>query len=194
MGPTKSRSVISVANEQVSIASVCRHIGMYLPDAVDDTKSVKVFCPFSFLHADGGAEPAFRVYPGPNNAYCFACTQFFSPVSLAATAWDVDWSQAATQLLEWIGYKSLSLAEEYAKAKEPPEEPVDHAALALVLRMHCHRLDHEWLELEEGFPQRQLAKCLALLDKVTTQAEAARWLDRCREVMTAVIEGATDEG
>jgi len=185
-------SPVTLANEKVPIVALCRYLGMDLPDYTSG--NIKTYCPFGDVeHSDQGMEAAFRVYPEPNNAYCFACGLFFSPVSLAAKAWDMTRREAAVNLLDWIGFKPLSLAEEWENVVNPVPV-IDKESLGLALRVYVERISPGWAaqEVEDGYPQRQLTRCLALLDRVTTEAEAQVWLARCREVMSDAIGVATD--
>src|SRR6266568_5256393 len=101
----KRRSVITIANEQVSILLVCDLIGMSVPSEISG-RSYKTNCPFGeFYHSDGGAVKAFRIYPDTNSAHCFASCGYFTPVWLASSAWGRRPTEVAVQLLDRIGYK-----------------------------------------------------------------------------------------
>src|SRR3954466_13862718 len=100
------RSTVAVANEVVSIATVCRWLGVQVPD--DDSLRSKLYCPFGeFNHSDGGRDRALRIYPDSNSAYCFACSELFTPVKMYARMTDDgNWRAVAATLLGKVGYRS----------------------------------------------------------------------------------------
>src|ERR1044072_8923225 len=101
----KRRTIVTVANEKVPIATVCQMLGVDLPDI---HQRVKLYCPFGGTdHSDAGLAPAMRIYPESNHAYCFACTAYFTPVRMAAKALDLSWTEAARLLLDRIGYQPI---------------------------------------------------------------------------------------
>lgn len=179
-------SPIAVANEHVSILWVCRLIGMAVPD--DVVRSIKLRCPFGTVyHSDHGVAPAMRVYPDENSAHCFAKCGHFSPVSLAATVWDQPRIETATQLLDLMGYRPLSLAQLWAAAITR-EQPPDTTLLSVALRTYCERLDHEWLGRQyEPRIATALDQCLSLLARVHTEDDAHQWLACGKAVMARVL-------
>ena len=173
------------ADEQVSIATACRLIGMQVPDAVDMGRPVKVRCPFGEIyHRDGGAETAFRIYPGSNHAYCFACGQRYGPVRLVAAAWGISTRQAAVELLDRSGIKPVTLADLWAEVAERTLRP-DTTMLAEALKTYCARIDPDW-DVDQFDPAvaAALSGCLALLDHVGSSADADLWLTRTKQVMS----------
>lgn len=183
-------SLIALANQHVPIGTVCRLIGMDTPaDAGDLTYSgrMKLHCPFGHLyHGDGGVEAAMRIYP--DHAYCFRCAAYFTPVKLAAQAWDVTWSVAAARLLDAIGYRPLSLAEQWADVVDPVREP-DTTMLAEALKTYCRRVDPGWsVRQYDPAVSAALTRCLGLLDLVHADQDAARWLGTCKQVMARVLQ------
>lgn len=178
-------NAVAVANEKVSIVTVCRLVGVELPDAVAaGGRSKKVPCPFGEIyHSDGGVAPAMRIYPETNSAYCFSCAAFWTPVTLIAKAMDSDWHTAALRLLDHVGYKPLALAAQFQQASSYEPE-LDLARLADALKTYCRRIDPSW-STRQFDPEvaALLTRCLGLLDLVTTSADVELWLDRCKTVM-----------
>lgn len=149
---------------------------MHVPDFTD--RSVKTFCPFGeFYHADRGVEAAFRVYPEPNNAYCFGACGFFSPVSLYAAAQGISQGAAADSLLQQVGWKPPSLEERWAEALAATTTP-DVLALAEALKAYCSRVIPGWEFAQFEKPYSEvLDKCLSLLPRVSTDEDATAWLN-----------------
>lgn len=181
------KSIITIANEQVDIRIACELIGISLPE-IPEGRSVKVHCPFGDIyHSDGGVETAFRVYPHSNSAYCFACSEFFTPVGLYAKANNLRWEDAALALLDRIGYKPVSLADRWASIVHS-EDPPDTAMLAQALKTYCSRSVENWqtVQFEPSIAQ-MLDRCLALLDRVSNAEEARTWLDASKIAMKKVL-------
>lgn len=179
-------SPITVANEHVSILWVCRLIGMAVPDEV--LRPVKVRCPFGLVyHSDYGRDAAMRIYPEENRAHCFRRCGHFSPVSLAATAWDRPQSEVAVELLDLAGHRPLSLAQIWAAAVTT-EQPPDTTLLGLALRTYCARLDRDWSHRQyEPQIAMVLDRCLSLLARVRSDGDAHRWLSCAKTVMARAL-------
>jgi hypothetical protein len=183
----KQKSLIEEADQRVPIVLVCTLIKMDLEDGLEG-RSVKTYCPFGrFFHSDGGVEPAFRIYPDSNSAYCFSCRKYFTPTTLASDAWDIPKKEAAKDLLDRVGYKTLTDEEIWAGVQEQPPEP-DKSVLGLALRVYCQRVDPSW-QASQFVPEVStvLDKCLSLLDRVTNDQEAEQWLEVCKKVMLRTI-------
>ncbi len=184
---------IVYADEQVSIVTACRLIGMQVPDACDMGRSVKLRCPFGEIyHRDHGAETAFRIYPDSNHAYCFACGQRYGPVRLVSLAWGVSNRQAAAELLDRAGLKPATLADLWAEVAHHEPAP-DTTMLAEALKTYCSRIAPTW-ECDQFEPPvaAGLSACLALLDHVTTEAAALLWLERTKRFMHARLTTVDD--
>ncbi len=180
----KRRNPVALADEQVPITTACRLIGMYVPEAVDMGRSVKLRCPFGEIyHRDHGVEAAFRVYPESNHAWCFSCGQHYGPTRLVAQAWGISRLQAAAELLERAGIKPATLADLWAEVAHHEPAP-DTTMLAEALKTFCRRVDPDW-EFNQFEPPvaAALSACLGLLDHVRNQADAALWLDQTKRVM-----------
>lgn len=177
------------ADEQVAITTACRLIGMRVPEAVDMGRPVKVRCPFGEIyHRDRGAETAFRIYPDSNHAYCFACAQRYGPVRLVSLAWGISARQAAAELLERAGVKPVTLADLWAEVADRSVVP-DTTMLAEALKTYCARVAPGW-DADQFDPAvaAALSGCLALLDHVSTAADADLWLTRTKQVMHAKLQ------
>lgn len=183
----RNKSLIEEANERVRIELVCRLVGVDIEDGLEG-RSIKTYCPFGrFFHSDGGKEPALRVYGETNSAYCFSCKKHFTPVTLFADGFDMTKRQAATDLLEKVGYKPLSAAEMWAGAQPTQPEP-DKTMLSHALIIYCTRIDADWQKSQfDKNISPILDKCLSLLERVTTDAEANDWLTTCKTVMSRVL-------
>lgn len=180
----RSRSVIAVANEKVSIVTACRLVGVALPEDIGVGRSRKVHCPFGEVyHSDHGAAAAMRIYPGSNSAWCFSCSAYYTPVSLAARAWDQDQQTAATLLLDKIGYRPVDLVQAWTAITTYEPEP-DRALLADALKTYCRRICPDWNARQfDGPVAALLTRCLGLLDLVHTEQDVAVWLSTCKNAM-----------
>ncbi len=180
-----SNSLISTANEKISIYLVCSLIGIDV--AGREGSSIKTYCPFGdFFHSDGGKEPAFRVYSETNSAYCFSCKKYFSPVTLYAEYKDLSTKQSAEDLLERIGYKPPSFEELWSNVQPKDPQP-DTAMLNKALRTYCQRISKDWSKKQfDPTVAEVLDKCLALLDVVLTTSDAEYWLSTSKEIMRRV--------
>jgi hypothetical protein len=181
-------SAVTMANEHVPIVTACQLVGMDLPDDFAYGRSMKLHCPFGELdHSDGGIEPAFRIYPETNSAYCFACRTAYTPVWLVAQAWDARPVDVAAELLDRIGFSPPSMAQAWARASRW-EVPPDTSLLAEALKAYCRRVDPTWTTVQfTSAVAARLNRCLDLLDLVRTDADARQWLTGCKTAMAAVL-------
>lgn len=187
MNRTRRRSVVAQANEAVSITDVCRAVGMELPEDVF-VRGRKLHCPFEAVyHRDLGLEPALRIYPDTNHAYCFACAATFTPVWLAAQVWGIPARAAARELLERCGIRPPSPDQVWAAAVGTADPP-DTTLLSEALRTFCARTSPGWADQQfDPVVAAVLSRCLALLDRVRTDADAVTWLSGCKNVMSRVL-------
>lgn len=185
-------SDIDTANAAVLISFVCNKIGMQVPDLdVQSGRPFKTYCPQGDLyHDDRNQSKAFKIYPNSNSAYCFACSEYFSPVSLYAKMMDMPFPAAATALLRLINY-------------QPPAElwessdllPPSAAALADALQVFCSRVDPSWqVHQFDSLVAGQLNRCLALLDRVNTEDDAAAWLQSAKNFMAQELRTVNGRG
>jgi hypothetical protein len=183
----KRSNPVTLANEKVSIVTVCRLVGVELFDDVLGHRR-KVRCPFGEIyHSDGGLAPAMRIYPETNSAYCFSCCAYYTPVSLAARAADIDRRTAALQLLDHVGYRPLGLAEQWQQLVQHEMKP-DKMLLADALKTYCRRIDPEWMSRQfEPEVAGRLTRCLSLLDLVNTGDDVTMWLKSCKQAMQQAL-------
>lgn len=159
----------------------CRAIGM----AVDEGAHGKMFCPWGeFTHPDGGDEPAFRVYS--DHGFCFACWQYYTPVSLCTAAWEVAEDSVAEKLLHLAGVAPESYDELWDRVVRPI--PIDTRAIWEALRTYCVRNFPRWESLQyHDEVSLYLARCRGLLTRVENEADARQWLDACSLVLDEVL-------
>lgn len=184
------RSVVAVANEQVPIATVCRLLGVEVPEEM--VRSPKLHCPFEQLnHSDGGMDKAMRIYDESNTAYCFSCAISYTPVTMWCLAMDTNDRRAvAAQLLDQIGYRPVDLAAAWEHAQTYQPQP-DRSQLAEALTTFCRRTQPGWRIRQFDAPvAAMLSRCLDLLDLVGDAEDAVLWLSRCKGVMDATISGS----
>ena len=180
--------MVTVANEQVPIATALRMLGVELPEDFAMGRSRKVCCPFGEVyHSDHGVSPAMRVYPETNSAWCFSCSVYYTPVKVISQAMDVSFAVAATRLLDHIGYRPLDLAQAWRHASDFEPEP-DKALLADALKTYCRRVCPTWAHRQFD-PQvaATLTRCLAALDLVRNDQDVPLWLDGCKTAMRRVL-------
>ncbi len=187
-------TAISLANEAVPIALACRLVGLDVDFDAAYGKSLKVYCPFGDIHhSDGGESKAMRIYPDTNSCFCFAGCGHFSAVRLVAHAWDRPAAEVAVELLERIGYTPLSLAAEFASHATWKPAP-DTAHLAEALKMFCRRVTPDWDRRQfDPLVAGRLARCLALLDRVRTDEDAATWLHGAKTHMHHILTTLTGD-
>lgn len=174
-------SPIVLANQEVSIVTVCARFGADLPDYLI-SGSYKTHCPFSELHPDRGMEKSFRVYPETNSAFCFTESLHLTPVSLAALKWDVSWKVAAERLLEERPSKGL------LQAQAAQCDRVDEASLGAALQVYCRSVCPSWEEVQfDPTVSNTLSGGLSLLSMVKTPADAVQWLQACKLAMDTVL-------
>jgi hypothetical protein len=185
-------SLVALANSHVRIEQACRWTGMDVPD-VDVGGSIKVWCPFGELyHPDGGAEAAMRVYPASNHAWCFACSEYFTPVRLCAVTWHQTYQEVALELLDRVGYKPASYAEHWQAAAAPAPE-LGRGEAAQALRVWAAGLP-EWDRLQyDPAVAEYLGRCLDLLEVVQSAGELSTWLEGSKRVMERVCERQAGE-
>jgi hypothetical protein len=185
----RQTSWIDDANEKIKITDVLTSIGVFVPSTILNGGNKKVNCPFGFYHSDGGFSKAMRIYITSNTAFCFSCSKSYSPVSLAAAAWDISWPNAAFRLLEDAGFKPKTIEERWATATTPIHNSVDLISLADALKTYCSGISPDWTtrQLDDTIAEK-LNQCLSLLDSVRTDEDAIKWLQICKTVMSKMLE------
>ena len=182
----RPESPVALANRKIPFAAACRWAGAEVPGDVPE-HGLKVYCPFGeYAHDDGGAEPAFRVYP--DHGFCFACGESFTPVKLCAAAWGCTPEEAARQMLEMAGIADPDYREQWQRLTDWSQPP-DVDGLASALRAWCVRTDPRWPSRQyDGAVAARLAACLGLLPRVRTEADCRTWLSGCKKAMAQVLE------
>jgi CHC2 zinc finger len=179
-------SLVVVVNENITIERACRMAGVSVPDMGPDIRSLKLHCPFEDTHED--SEPAFRVYPGTNSAYCFGCQRGWSPVRLCAEVWEVTREEAAARMAQQAGITQPGWRDRFhTLATAAPE--VGLHELGEALKTFCAGLvPGEWDRLQfHPAVADGLAYCLGLLPLVQTEAEGKTWLRGCKHAMCGLI-------
>lgn len=183
----RKRSPVTIANEEVSIITACQLIGMDIGDDYATSRSMKLHCPFTDVY-HSSLDRAFRVYPDSNHAYCFSCKMYFSPVSLIATAWDLDRKTAAVELLERTGYRPPTVAATWDAVTAAGYEPPDATMLTEALKTYCRRVHPHWETCQfDRHVAVTFTRCLSLLDQVRSDADADLWLTGCKTVMSRAL-------
>jgi hypothetical protein len=173
------------ANRLIPFPAACRHAGIEVPPDVPGS-GLKMHCPFGqWAHEDGGAEPAFRVYP--DHGYCFAEAEWFTPAGLCAAVWDCTAEEAARQLLSLAGVADPDYREQWKRLVDY-RQPVDVDGLARSLRTWCARTTPGWAARQyDGDVAGKLADCLKLLALVRDEADCRAWLAGCKKAMAQVL-------
>lgn len=188
MGGFSSSGLIRKANEVVSIHTVCEALGVDFSSYYGSRS--KLYCPFGGVnHIDGGDSKAFKVYEDTNSAYCFACAQYYDPVSLYALAEDVTKESAAEALLEMSGWKEETFEEKWDRLSGGDNQGYDNSNLPEALNVYCARLDPDWVvnQLEEPFSSA-IARCNAVAARVKDAAQADKWLTTSKKLMKGLID------
>lgn len=173
---------------------VCRLLGMDLPGDLSFGRNLKVWCPFGDVyHTDSGDEAAMRVYVESNSVYCFAGCGFFTPVSMLAHAWDITRRTAARELLERAGITPTVPSDVWDRPLDG-HDPPDRNLLAEALKTFCRRTVPGWAQRQfDPDTATVLTRCLALLERVSTDEDAHRWLTGCKQAMRATAAGRPSE-
>lgn len=184
--PEDTQDRIRTANETMTIVGACQFVGMDIGEFA--IQSVKTYCPFGeMLHEDGGRSKAFRVYPGTNSAYCFACGAYYTPVKLISVDRDVPEATAAEIILEEVGYVAPDYLSRWDALTEQ-KTSVDVDGLANALKTACARMSPDWEERQfDSDIADILRKCLAPIVKVTSEEEARTWLATTKTVMQRAL-------
>jgi hypothetical protein len=169
------KSVIAVANEKVPFTTAAGWAGLG-SDSRD--RGMKVTC------LSCGGQGALRVFP--DHAYCFGERKYYTPVSLLAEFWEMDFEHAAVKALEKIGYRLPDYTDQWALAARDPEPA--RAELAAALQLWCEANCPDWAARQYGDAEaRKLAQCLGLLPRVRTEEDCRKWLAKCKEAMGRVL-------
>lgn len=164
---------------------------MHVPDDIPDGGSVKVRCPFGFMHPDNGISPSFRLY-STNTAWCFVCDRHWTPTRLWSSFQDMNLENASKDLLNMFGYNGpLPSDKDWTWLMEPDPRPVPSAAdLARALTTFCERTFPDWDHIQfDGKVSKILARGMSLLALVKTDEDASKWLEYMKKAMRVVVRG-----
>jgi hypothetical protein len=178
-------SLVSLANEQVSISQALRWAGADVPDGFGNRKT---WCPFGVTHPDGGRDAALRLYEDTNSAYCFACARSWSPVKMMADYWDCGFAEAAEKMCRLAGIREPTWRDQWASLHE--ETVPDRAALAEALKTWCRRVrgpSWDFDQFDARFA-KPVGDCLSCLPLVMTDRDAYTWLDGCKVILRPILE------
>jgi hypothetical protein len=181
-----ARSLAAIANSVIRVEAVARLAGIDIPD-ITGRASIKVHCPFEdYYHPD--REPALRIYPGANNAWCFACAQFWTPVSLHAAVEGLEAEAAAAALLEAAGYRPADYRQRWHAITTAAAVP-DRDQLAAALSVWASASIPGW-DARQYEPELAglVARCLGLLEAVSTSADCEQWLRGCKQALRALAD------
>lgn len=183
---TAEKSLIDLANENMTIIQACNLLGMDVNDF--SIASLKVWCPFGQLyHSDGGSTKAMRIYPATNSAWCFAGCGYFTPVKLIAMDRGVTDQQAAELILERTNYVAPDYESRWQALVEA-QPTIDKDDLAEALKVACARMTPDWedRQFDEEVAQK-LRQCLGLLPKVRSAEDATKWLSTTKKIMERTL-------
>ncbi len=183
----EEKSEIQLANERMSIIEACNLLGMDVMDF--SISSLKTYCPFGHItHEDGGQSKAFRIYPGTNSAWCFACQVYFTPVKLIAMDKDISEPDAAQWILETTNYIPPDYLSKWEALTREEDSGLDLDSLAEALKVFCARMSPDWDAKQfDDDVSRKLRLCLGLLPKVRTKGDADKWLTTTKQVMSKTL-------
>lgn len=186
MGGFSRRELVTKANEVVSIYHVCDKVGIEYATYMGD--KAKLYCPFGAItHMDGGEARAFRIYEDSNSAYCFACSQYYTPVKLYSDYSDLSEEDSAEELLNEVGWKEETFDERWDRLNAPGDV-YDPSYLPEALHTYCTRLDPDWVVTQMSEPYRSVVTlCVRASRAVTSAKQADQWLEAAKERMRKVI-------
>lgn len=181
-------SLIALANGRMTIAEAFRRCGHDMPEAY----GAKLYCPWGFLHHDGGTSRSLRLYSENNSSYCFACSEKLDPVGVYRKTYDLSAKSAAERILEDTGYTAPSPEQVWEEALAYQPRP-DTQALAQALEMYLTDLDPKFEEHAlDGEIGHVYSAVLGLLRSVQTDEQADLWLQRAKEGLTKILKSRVD--
>lgn len=189
--PPRKLRLADEADTRIPITRVLAMVGIRIPGDADTGRSMKVHCPFGDIyHSDHGLSPAMRLYPDANTAYCFSCKRHYTPVSLAARAWEVHPRIAASRLLDQAGIVPASGRRTWEQVVAAPEEAApDRTLLADAFKTWCRRTVPDFSRRQyEPDVATHMTQCLALLAHVHTQEDALTWLNGCKSATSVALQ------
>lgn len=182
------RGLIALANGRMTIVDAFRFCGHDIFEAY----GAKLYCPWGFLHHDGGTTRAMRLYLDDNSSYCFACTERLDPVGVFRKTYDISAKAAAERILEETGYRPPTPEQVWADALAYHPEP-DRTALAAALELYLTDLDPDFEEHAlTGQISHYYTAVLELLPSVYTDSDAVLWLTTAKKAMAKILETVLD--
>jgi hypothetical protein len=178
------RGLIALANSRMTIVDAYRQCGHDIYEAY----GAKLYCPWGFLHHDGGTSRSLRLYLDDNSSYCFACSERLDPVGVYRKTHDLSAKAAAERILEDTNYRPPTPEQVWADALAYHPEP-DRTALAAALEMYLTDLDPDFEEHAlTGVVSHYYSAVLELLSSVHTDEDAALWLAMAKTGMAGKLE------
>lgn len=172
----RKKSLYAIANERLSFDRAMAWAGA--GSAGTRERGVKTSCPSC------GEEGALRVYP--DHGWCFSEQEYFSPVGLLASVWDMDKESAAVKVLDRIGYVPAGYAYLWENVQRAPEPALDD--LATALRLWCEANCPDWVRRQyDDAVARKLSRCLGALSVVRTEEHCRKWLAVSKTAMRRVL-------
>lgn len=172
----RKKSLYAIANERLSFDRAMAWAGA--GSAGTRERGVKTSCPSC------GEEGALRVYP--DHGWCFSEQEYFSPVGLLASVWDMDKESAAVKVLDRIGYVPAGYAYLWENVQRAPEPALDD--LATALRLWCEANCPDWVHRQyDDAVARKLSRCLGALSVVRTEEHCRKWLAVSKTAMRRVL-------
>lgn len=181
-------SVISTANDYVSIHYVLKTAGIYVPE-VSYGRSWKTKCPFGEIyHIDMGNEKSMSVYSDTNSAYCFQGCGYLTPVSLYSRISGLSKLESAEKLLAEQGYEDITDTEKWKIALQV-RRSIDPNYLSSALQVYCSKIAGDsWKYLQyETEVLENFKRCLKILHYIKTEDNARKWLEVSKEYMRTLI-------
>jgi hypothetical protein len=182
-----AESPVSLANRIIAFPVAARLAGMEDVPEPRET-GTRAWCPFGeFSHSDHGRDKAMRVYP--DHGYCFSEKKYFSPVGIYAEMNDLDFEEAARQLLDHVGYRPASWQQHWEEVVSAAAGP-DINALAVALSVRLAARYPDWGNRQyDPVVSAALARCLGLLTRVHSEKDCATWLESADAVMSRALGG-----
>lgn len=157
--------------------------GRYMPHY--DTTSPKMECPHTGLYHN--STKSLRFYPETNSAYCFACGEYMTPLSLIASFKGFTEEEAAQWIKEFAEYSEPTAEERWDTLMTDSTE-LDTNNLSEALKIYCARICEDWDDRQfDSEVSRKLSQCLSLLSRVHSASDGSVWLEGAKKAMTQVL-------
>jgi hypothetical protein len=178
-----TESLAALANRHVPFPLAASWAGVPAGEA-GERGGGKTWCPFGFLHRDGGTEKSFRVYS--DHGFCFAESRKYTVTSLLAAYWGLPYKEAAAEALSRAGYVPVTYAHLWEQAVAAPDPGREYLGRALA--EWCVTTFPGWGTLQyDPEVSRLLARCMGLLPLVGSADDCQQWLDRCKDAVRTLL-------